>query len=366
MTDNKTIREKAKQDVLAANIPNLIVSHMSGSHAYGMNTPTSDVDVRGVFCTGREFITTPYFNCKEQVIPSMEDAKVTEVTRFIQMYTEANPNILEALWVDDEDILTSSEVYDLLRENAHPLLSKKVAFTYSGYALSQLKRVKGHNKWINNPCPKDPPEQVDYVSLVQNFSDEKILPSEFTLRNYKLGCRLIPFGNNLFGLYTTDRATSYSTHTENGMLNTVFDNESRVDWGAPTMIVKWNKEEWIKDKDNHTNYWKWKRNRNPIRAALEEEHGADMKHISHLVRLLRTAEEVLKYESIQVKRPDAEELLAIRNGAWQYDDIVKWAEEKDKLIRTTLYNNSSLPVKPNIKLAAQLTMDIQDMYWNSN
>jgi len=360
---DKVLRNKAREQVTEACIPDLIVSHMSGSHAYGMNTPTSDVDVRGIFCAPRKCICTPFNNINEQTIPSMEDAKVYEVSRFIQMYTDANPNILETLWVDEEDILTGSEAYTLLRNHRQQLLSKKVAFTYSGYALSQLKRVKGHKKWINNPCPVNPPKQSDYVSLVQNFTDDKILPSEFSLINYKEGCRLIPFGNNLFGLYVGGKGGDYNTHTDDGMLNMVFVDESRVDWGAPQMIVKWNKEDWAREKETHKNYWTWKRNRNPIRAALEEEHGADMKHVSHLVRLLRSVEEILTEGVVKVRRPDAEELLAIRNGSWQYDDIIKWAEDKDKLIRTTLYNQSELRNKPNLNLAGKLMMTIQDIYW---
>ena len=39
---DKVLRNKAREQVIEACIPDMIVSHMSGSHAYGMNTPTSD------------------------------------------------------------------------------------------------------------------------------------------------------------------------------------------------------------------------------------------------------------------------------------------------------------------------------------
>jgi len=65
----------------------------------------------------------------------------------------------------------------------------------------------------------------------------------------------------------------------------------------------------------------WERERNPRRAALEAAHGYDTKHGMHLVRLLRMAVEILEAGKVVVRRPDRDELLAIRDGAWSYDDL---------------------------------------------
>lgn len=358
-------RELIKQ-IKNSGVDNLICTHLAGSHAYGTNTPSSDIDVRGLFCADRPFISAPFRTYGEQTLTDMEDAKVYEVSKFLKLYTEGNPNILETLWVDDGDVLTSSPAYEYLREHRAELLSAKVAFTYSGYALSQLKRIKGHNKWINNPCPVEPPRQTTYVSMVQNFTDDKVLPATFNLEDYKEDCRLIPYGHNLFGLYIRrDKTQGYCAYNDKWQLNTVFEDESRYGWGAPDLIVKWNKEEYNLARDNHTNYWKWKNNRNETRAALEEVHTYDTKHASHLVRLLRSGEEILSEGIVKVKRPDAEELLAIRNGTWTYEELIKWAEEKDNYVRNVLYKQTDLPKKPNIKLAEKVLLEIQDMYWRN-
>ncbi len=93
-------------------------------------------------------------------------------------------------------------------------------------------------------------------------------------------------------------------------------------------------------------------------------HG-NTKHAMHLVRLLRMGHEVLKTGQLLVKRPDAEELLNIRRGAWTwtYDQLVEYAEFMDNEARTTLYQASSLPNKPDLQFAAQLLMDVQDLVW---
>jgi hypothetical protein len=116
-------------------------------------------------------------------------------------------------------------------------------------------------------------------------------------------------------------------------------------------------------KDTHANYWTWKENRNQVRSTLEEKYEYDTKHAMHLVRLLRTGAEALETGTIIVRRPDAEELLAIRNGAWSYADLIEYAEYMDKHVREVLYLKTKLPKKPNIELAANLIIQVQDMVW---
>jgi hypothetical protein len=94
-------------------------------------------------------------------------------------------------------------------------------------------------------------------------------------------------------------------------------------------------------------------------------HG-NTKHAMHLVRLLRMGVEILRDGNVIVKRPDAEELLAIRNGAWTYDELVKYAESMDKEVREVWYKKTELPKKPNIKFAAELLMETQELVWREN
>src|SRR6185436_7068494 len=62
----------------------------------------------------------------------------------------------------------------------------------------------------------------------------------------------------------------------------------------------------------------WRAERNPQRAELETRYGYDTKHAMHLIRLLRMGEEVLSGKGVIVRRPDAADLRAIREGAWTY------------------------------------------------
>lgn len=338
---------------------NKIVTHLSGSKCYGMSTPESDIDIRGLFLADPVNIRTPFFNVNECVIEDEEDTKYYEMTHFMKLLLQNNPNILESLWVDESDIMfkDSLGVYDMLRSYRKDFLCSKVAHTYSGYAYQQLKRMKSHKKWINNPQSNSPPRQIDYVTLIQNFTNDKILKIE--LENYQVNHRLIPYGNNIYGLYNIP---GYSPFDYQYNLNTLF-NDNHDDYQAPSMIIKFNKEEYNLDNEKWKNYWTWKKNRNVNRSKLEEQNGYDTKHATHLCRLLRTGLEVLKTGEVLVKRPDAKELLDIRNGSMTYDELLEYADYMDNDIKIW-YKQTDLSKYPNITIAAKVIMECQDLMWN--
>ena len=72
-------------------------------------------------------------------------------------------------------------------------------------------------------------------------------------------------------------------------------------------------------------YETWKAERNAARAELESRHGYDTKHAMHLVRLMRMGLEIVQTGELRVRRPDAEELNAIRDGALTYDELMETA-----------------------------------------
>lgn len=79
---------------------------------------------------------------------------------------------------------------------------------------------------------------------------------------------------------------------------------------------------------------------------MEQKYLFDLKHGMHLVRLYKSCTELLETGILKVKRHDADELLAIRNGAWTYDQLLEWAEEQEKVV-AALYKSSPLPYAPD-------------------
>lgn len=340
---------------------NLLVKHYAGSRAYGTALPTSDTDFRGIFVADPINVRTPFYTVKEVDDSSEEDTKLYELWQFMKLTLDCNPNVIETLWVDESSIIATSPGYQLLRDHRRELLSSKIAFTTSGYALSQLKRIKGHNKWINNPQKEERPQHIDFISLVHNFTGAKTF--KLDLREYANDHRLVPFSGDTYGLFPAKGYSPFNHKT--GALNTDYQGDSH-ELGVPLFILKFNRDVYTAAVETWDNYWTWKKNRNEKRSALEEQFGYDTKHAMHLVRLLRMGHEALSTGELLVKRPDAEELLAIRNGSWTYEQVVEYAEMMDSEVREKLYPTTFLPKKPNIKLAADLVMAVQDLTWNKN
>ena len=340
---------------------NCIVKHYAGSKAYGTSLPTSDTDFRGVFVADPVNVRTPFYPIREVEDSTEEDTKLYELAQFMKLCLDCNPNVIETLWVDEQSIIHQTPAYRLLRDNAAGLLSSKIAFTTTGYALAQLKRIKGHNKWINNPQAEAAPQQADYVSLVHNFTTAQIFKVD--LRNYTLNHRLVPFSGDTYGLYQVNGYTPYNGTT--GSLNVDYEGDTHT-LGVPKFLLKYNRAVYEHDKEVWSNYWTWKKNRNVTRSALEEQFGFDTKHAMHLVRLLRMGAEALEHGTLQVYRQDADELLQIRAGAWSYEQLVEYAEEMEFKVREVLVKTTSLPKKPNIALAAKLTLEVQDLVWSQN
>jgi hypothetical protein len=70
--------------------------------------------------------------------------------------------------------------------------------------------------------------------------------------------------------------------------------------------------------------------RNPARAELERRFGYDTKHAMHLVRLLRMGLEALERGELVVRRSDAGELRAIRDGELSFERLLELASELEQ------------------------------------
>lgn len=352
---------RSAQDQMRAN---MLVKHFAGSLAYGTSLPTSDVDFRGIFVADPVSVRTPFFRVDEVEDTAEADTKLYELANFMKLALDCNPNVVETLWVDIDDVVQMHPAYQLLRDAAPKLLSRKIAFTTSGYALAQLKRIRGHNKWINNPMPEAKPQACEFVSLVQHFprENERVLfPRDFEMSDWRLGYRLVPFGKDVFGMYESAGYATFNSDT--GSLNDDFDSDKRSELGAPKFVVKYNRAEHEDAKVKWEQYWTWKKNRNVARNELEQQFGYDTKHAMHLVRLMRMGKEALTEGVIHVKRADAAELLDVRNGKWTYEQVLEYAEMMDADIKG-LVERSVLPAKVDLKVPAQLILDIQDQMWN--
>lgn len=346
----------------------VIMTCLAGSKAYGTSLPTSDTDIRGIFVGTPESIRTPWHTINEYTLPEEEDGKIYELNNFMKLFLEMNPNIIELMFVRESEILMATPEYWNMRRYAKQLLNSNVAFRFSGYAMAQLKRIKGHDKWINNPQQKALMSQMEFMKVTHSYighdlSDTKI--KLLTLMNdLQAHASFLPLGDNLYAV-VCDTNNPGLFNADGSIRKLEYSNiPDKVKSEKPLLILRYLEDEHKVAKEKHRQYWEWKNNRNEARSELEQKFGYDTKHAMHLVRLMRMAEEILSDGEVNVFRHDAAELLEIRAGKWTLEELLEWAEKKDDLIRNTLYKETSLPKRSDLKLATGVILQVQDMAWS--
>ncbi|PHS03681.1 MAG: nucleotidyltransferase [Blastopirellula sp.] len=111
-----------------------------GSKAYGLSHEESDDDVRGIFIPPANLHWSLY-KVPEQLefLEGSQDEVFWEIEKFVKLALKANPTFLEVLWTPI--VLEESETSIALRSIRDAFLSKHLYKTYSGYVLSQFRRM---------------------------------------------------------------------------------------------------------------------------------------------------------------------------------------------------------------------------------
>ena len=319
---------------------------LGGSHAYGTNTVGSDIDYRGV-CIPKDpayYVGSKVFEQKDNEWPEDEDKVIFDFRKAVKLMADGNPNMVDLLFTDERHWLMCEDSWRKVVEKRDLFLSKKMRFTYGGYAYQQLKRIERHRGYLINP-PSHKPTRKEF-----DLPEKKLVSKEQMGEFQWLLAKVLQDGIELMKVSPETRQELYGINYIGAVQAGIPEEAAQVVkklTGASDSFI----EVIFKEKryDNAMKGWNayqnWKKKRNPKRQVLESKYGYDTKHAMHLVRLMRMGVEILGEGKVLVSRPDAKELLAIRNGAWTYDKVVEFAAEYDKKL-DALYKTSSLPKDP--------------------
>ena len=117
----------------------IIYECISGSKAYGLELPTSDTDIRGVFVLPKEHFYG--LNYIPQIADETNDEVYYELGRFIELMSKNNPNILELIAMSKDKVLQKHPLFDKITSEL--FLSKKCKDTFGGYAFTQVRKAQG-------------------------------------------------------------------------------------------------------------------------------------------------------------------------------------------------------------------------------
>jgi predicted nucleotidyltransferase len=330
---------------------------LAGSQAHGTARDGSDVDLRGV-CIAPLSVRLSLFTAFEQhdgplggelaawVLPRLEahptasrvldiktECVVFDIAKFVGLCAAANPNALEILFADERDWVLETPAWRRLYGERHRFLTKKVQQTFVGYALAQLKKIKTHRAWLRHP-PTRKPSREDFglpgAGGTLSRDDQNRIEQSIAekIRSYGIDEVDMPKPTRItvherVAAFCRD-ALSASEDDIEARMRAVATHASSL---PSEVVATLNAEKRYRAAMKHwESYQTWKSQRNRARAALEREHGYDTKHAMHLIRLMRMGLEVLDHGELLVRRHDADELNAIRDGALSFDELLVAAE----------------------------------------
>jgi len=169
-----------------------ICSMIGGSRLYGLSTPSSDIDYRGVF-----FAKDPLFLSGIKNIDSISltdegvvDGIYFSLLRFLQLLRKTNTQSMEILFAPQTSFIVRTPLFEEIYKNRYSLIDSDVLkLSLKGYIFSELRLATGQRSGQLGGKRKE---------AVRNFG--------FSPKNFVQLFRLVEVGKNFFltGNYMID------------------------------------------------------------------------------------------------------------------------------------------------------------------
>jgi predicted nucleotidyltransferase len=373
-----------------------------GSHAYGTNLPTSDIDYAGVFVQDMNSILGMSY--VEQVNDDKNDIVIYEIRRFLELLAKNNPTILELLNTPEDCVIYKDPAFDVIFENRDKFLTKVCSQSFGGYAVAQIKKAKGQDKKQN--WEKDKVTRKEVLDFVYVIEGEKSIPwkewnlsdGEKTFDEKFIGVVNVPNARDTYALFydmdahscfselvsEESRETFKKVRKEMGLpMGLGYKGLVKMDEGQnagesnslrlssipkgekPICNVIYNKDGYTQHCKDYKSYQTWLEERNEQRWVDVQTHGQkiDGKNMMHCRRLMDMAREIAEGKGIVVRRPNAQELIDIRQGKVDLQSLIDHVESEIKAV-DELYKNSTLPDSVDTKLVESILINTRKKIYN--
>ena len=123
-----------------------LCKYLGGSHLYGMSTPASDVDERGVFMNTDPLYVYGFHRLDNQVNQTAEkDVVMHELTQFLKLATKSNTQTLECLFapLDSFNMLDEDFKVLVLDERERFLNTDQLFKSLEGYLYNEMRLALG-------------------------------------------------------------------------------------------------------------------------------------------------------------------------------------------------------------------------------
>ena len=311
------------------NLSHIVLLGLGGSHAYGTNNESSDIDIRGIALNSKEEILLG--KDFDQVVDTDTDTTIYSLRKMFELLSNCNPNTIEILGLEPDQYFIKTPIGQTIIDNQEIFLSKRCINSFGGYANQQMYRLQQKSL-----CALS---KEDYNAHTARVLEKMILKFE-----------------KVFGL-TPDKIHPYVGESGDLMLDLNFNGFPAENVSA--MLSELNQT--IRDYSAPS-----KRNQKA------ETHGKIAKHSMHLLRLYMMCIDLLEKHEIKTKRTDEHDLLmSIRNGEYldetgkptqEFFDIVHEYElHYQEAAKTT-----TLPDEPDLEKINKLRIVINENVVNES
>jgi hypothetical protein len=126
----------------------IIASLIGGSTLYGLNTPSSDIDYRGIYvATDKKYVAG--FDKMDSIVLSPhsgdnEDATFYEIGHYLKLLRKTNTQVMEMLFAPESAFTYKHPLFDQMRLYPYNLIdSEKLKSSILGYVHSELRLATG-------------------------------------------------------------------------------------------------------------------------------------------------------------------------------------------------------------------------------
>lgn len=360
----------------------IIFECVAGSHLYNLHTNKSDVDIRGLYKNP----PTEYLGLSEpanQIGDEKHDTTYYSLKRFFELAMNANPNIIELLWVPENCAKLTTSIYDKIVERRDLFISKKCYHTHSGYAFSQVKKSSGQNKMINHPELFEKPKKEDFCWIIPQFAFDpqylknktsefktplmparplplkecSILGKQMDLNEYHVAA--LEHVSNTYRLYHYGKGARGVFRGDDMLACEPISITDELDKFVGLLI--YNQNEYEKALQQHKKYVDWVTNRNNERW-IDQEKGLvdfDCKNMCHCIRLLISGENILAngFPLVRFEGEQRDYLMKIRRGEFKYEELMAEVEKRMAKLEE-LYKTSTIPHFVNVNKIEELYREL--------
>ncbi len=327
----------------------IILNSLAGSHAYGLNTPESDDDYRGVFVADKHLFYAS--NYPLEVSDESNDQSFFELSKFAQLLSKNNPTVLEFLGYSNRFIKEEHPLFSLFKPQ--DFLTKQCQNSYVGYALGQIRKAYGLKKRIIFPKNDHQKGPFDFCAVM---SDGKLFPfveSDIHVKGYSI-TDVDPL-NDTYAIWKGNSSDKMSMNDDNEF---IYKKKGVYFMG----YLLFDRAGYLKYQKESKSYFLWKRDRES-KGLISEQGEYDGKFLMHTFRLLYTAKDIATKGELIIERPERDYLMSIRRHEFQFGELIKKAEDLVEEVRT-LFQKCDLPDQVDAALVDEIVFQIRDQVYS--